>query len=366
MSFKISAITIKGFRKIQEPLTLDWTAPNGLPLNQVIIAGPNGWGKTSLLEAIVLGLGQGDLLVRDVPASDRKNHWRLKVPEGAEIRLTLQINKPHDDFFEKDFFEKDLLVNGSIDVICTHDGIHNGTPIKGGRWSDFKKILQFIFKQPGFQVEYFSSRRTPALVGSLKPTMAGTKSKDQDNEANRLRQFKQLIIDQRSRRAFRPEQENTDEIWLKKLNAAWAKFHGDDGSYIDADIVDPDSEDTLFDLFIFDAPRIRRCALDQVSSGELELITIFGTLIQKNFSGILIIDEPELHMHPQWQAGLLRALRKVIPDSQIIMATHADAPWDQAMSFERFFLSSPSDSRYNVGAKQDIKESGQTLSWDDE
>lgn len=342
MSFKISAITIKGFRKIQEPLTLDWTAPNGLPLNQVIIAGPNGWGKTSLLEAIVLGLGQDDLLVRDVPASDREDHWRLEVPEDAEIKITLQEDnislKQMSLFFNHETFE---LSRTQFQWSCTQfrwlrNISETNQPIETNNISlaDLKLNLQ---------IEYFSSWRTPALVGALKPAMTGTKIKD--TEVNRLRRFKQLIIDQRARRAFRPEKENVDEIWLTKLNAAWAKFHGDDGSYIDADIVDGASGETFFDLFIFDEPRIRRCALDQVSSGELELITIFGTLIQKNFSGILIIDEPELHMHPQWQAGLLRALREVIPDSQIIMATHADAPWDQAMSFERLFLADPKDPR---------------------
>ena len=33
------------------------------------------------------------------------------------------------------------------------------------------------------------------------------------------------------------------------------------------------------------------------------------------------------------------------PEAQLIIATHADAPWNQAFSFERFFLAPPGDAR---------------------
>jgi predicted ATP-binding protein involved in virulence len=39
--------------------------------------------------------------------------------------------------------------------------------------------------------------------------------------------------------------------------------------------------------------------------------------------GILLIDEVELHLHPQWQQRIIPNLRKVFPNTQLIVATHS-------------------------------------------
>jgi predicted ATP-binding protein involved in virulence len=39
--------------------------------------------------------------------------------------------------------------------------------------------------------------------------------------------------------------------------------------------------------------------------------------------GILLIDEIELHLHPGWQQSIIPNLRKVFPDTQLILATHS-------------------------------------------
>lgn len=40
-------------------------------------------------------------------------------------------------------------------------------------------------------------------------------------------------------------------------------------------------------------------------------------------SGIALIDEPELHLHPKWQRNLIPALRNAFPNIQFILATHS-------------------------------------------
>ena len=39
--------------------------------------------------------------------------------------------------------------------------------------------------------------------------------------------------------------------------------------------------------------------------------------------GILLLDEPEPHFHPRWQWLLLDALLELIPQGQIVVATHS-------------------------------------------
>ncbi|EEK43036.1 TPA: AAA family ATPase [Bacillus nitratireducens] len=41
------------------------------------------------------------------------------------------------------------------------------------------------------------------------------------------------------------------------------------------------------------------------------------------FNGIIIIDEIDLHLHPQWQAKLVDAIRKLVPKAQVICTTHS-------------------------------------------
>ncbi len=62
--------------------------------------------------------------------------------------------------------------------------------------------------------------------------------------------------------------------------------------------------------------------LESLSSGERQLLRIYlEALFAENIP--LIIDEPELSMHIDWQRKFIGALRKLSPDSQIIIATHS-------------------------------------------
>jgi energy-coupling factor transporter ATP-binding protein EcfA2 len=59
-----------------------------------------------------------------------------------------------------------------------------------------------------------------------------------------------------------------------------------------------------------------------LSSGEKQLLRILVDVINAGVSTI-IIDEPELSMHIDWQRELLSSLRTVNPEAQIIVATHS-------------------------------------------
>lgn len=62
----------------------------------------------------------------------------------------------------------------------------------------------------------------------------------------------------------------------------------------------------------------------KLSSGEKQFLIIFLTLLlQREEESILILDEPEISMHIDWQRDLLLNIRKMNPNSQIILATHS-------------------------------------------
>lgn len=79
--------------------------------------------------------------------------------------------------------------------------------------------------------------------------------------------------------------------------------------------------------------------LDKLSSGNLLLIERLIGLIRRMYSvcmlnnrpvtemtlieGILLIDEVENHLHPQWQRRIVSILQNLFPNLQIIMTTHS-------------------------------------------
>ncbi|SHL24804.1 AAA domain-containing protein, putative AbiEii toxin, Type IV TA system [Bacillus sp. bc15] len=48
-----------------------------------------------------------------------------------------------------------------------------------------------------------------------------------------------------------------------------------------------------------------------------------GGINVQDYEGIVLIDELDLHLHPQWQARMIYLLKRVIPKAQIIAITHS-------------------------------------------
>jgi len=78
----------------------------------------------------------------------------------------------------------------------------------------------------------------------------------------------------------------------------------------------------------------------ELSSGEKQmLIIMFSVLIQDNQPHVLLMDEPESSLHLDWQEQLIEILRKLNPNCQLIIATHAPAIiqegyWDYVTDIE--------------------------------
>ena len=62
----------------------------------------------------------------------------------------------------------------------------------------------------------------------------------------------------------------------------------------------------------------------QLSSGEKQMLIILLTaLVQDEKHFIMIMDEPEISLHPDWQENLIDNIRKLNANVQIIIATHS-------------------------------------------
>ena len=73
----------------------------------------------------------------------------------------------------------------------------------------------------------------------------------------------------------------------------------------------------------------------QLSQGEKSLMALVGDIARRlamlnpslenplNSQGIVIIDEADLHLHPQWQRQLIARLTKTFPNCQFVLSTHS-------------------------------------------
>lgn len=63
---------------------------------------------------------------------------------------------------------------------------------------------------------------------------------------------------------------------------------------------------------------------DELSAGEKQIFFRGGSLLQMNLNNsIILIDEPELSLHPEWQQKILDFYKSIGEGNQIIIATHS-------------------------------------------
>lgn len=75
----------------------------------------------------------------------------------------------------------------------------------------------------------------------------------------------------------------------------------------------------------------------KLSSREKQfLIVMLTVLLQRKRESILIMDEPEISMHIDWQRKLLQSLNRLNPNCQLILATHSPGViidgWEQLVT----------------------------------
>jgi predicted ATP-binding protein involved in virulence len=75
--------------------------------------------------------------------------------------------------------------------------------------------------------------------------------------------------------------------------------------------------------------------LDQLSDGEKNLIALVGDIARRlsiansqkenplHGNGIVLIDEIDLHLHPNWQQMILPRFKEIFPNCQFIVSTHS-------------------------------------------
>ena len=302
----LTSLSIRNFRGI-ESLDLDFRAPDGEPNRLVVLAGPNGCGKTAVLEAAMTVLGH-TRFGRDLKSAVRKG------AHSFEITATARAEGLDGLTYKAESFHTFVL------------------PYRIPYWS-------------------FSSHRVPGKVGAVDVAVAMNGKSELKDAPKGLKTLKTKLVTAAAAERFpreEPPQKGYSQ-WMASINEGWKKLNPDYRDEFRVELVtEPSEEGGAFDVyFVRDGgPAI---SVDLLSSGQIELFMLLSSLsFHGDHEGIVFIDEPELHIDSDWHAVMLRLLMRMQPKAQFIVATHSRAIYAAALSYERHFLVPDKDPRAKI------------------
>ncbi len=241
----------------------------------IFFTGENGSGKTTLLQAIALGFD-----------AERDNKtWIIRVEE--------------------------LTGNYYTDTKVYKFEYRAGSP--------FKKVCSYGSSR--LDVEEFETKAEESQIQSLFNTRSLLRNINKEIS----RWYFKKDSDKGNNEKFAKKYNTVTRLFIELLNLE--KIEVD----FDTDVVFYYEKDESGEDY-------NRVTFYQLAAGYRNIISMVGDMILRLFdtqpnvydpaelSGIIIIDELDLHLHPKWQKRLPGLLSKVFPRVQFIASTHSPIP----------------------------------------
>lgn len=321
---KIQLQNIRGF----ESLSFDLTRPNGEFAGWTVFTGDNGAGKSSLLKAIAVGL-TGKETARALQPNFQR--WvRAGASEGS-IELTIVPEKGVDEFSGggktayKPFPATVLLhANGkdtSVDIAESQKTARRGLWASGsqgwfscgygpfrrvfGASSDAMRLMAGVTTERF--VTMFQEAASLAEVDQWLRSLNHKKLENKPTETAHLELLIEMLRDELMPNGITVDRVDSDGLWLKDrygLQLAWNDMS--DG-YRSALALLADILRHLINAYGIDGLTQRE------PDGKLRIVK----------SGVVMIDEIDAHLHPEWQREIGFWLRRHFPKIQFLVTTHS-------------------------------------------
>lgn len=282
---KIKNLHIKEFKGLRD-ISINFEK-NDKPLDLVVLAGSNGSGKTRILESILRYF------------QDHLNYKQNNIEAGIfyEEKEKNCISNVQDFFYELEYFsyceandplrEKHIEIKNKLDIL--------------------PKII-YVPTEINFQKMNVAST---TLVQEYKfINIVNT---------NLIKDIPSYIATKMISAILKNKNEKVGDVQKKVFNEINEIF---ENLSIDVEVEDISQDGRNITLFTNSSGD--EFDINELSSGEKQLF--LRTLAIKMLNpenSIILIDEPELSLHPKWQQRIVDVYRKIGKNNQIIIVTHS-------------------------------------------
>lgn len=291
-------------------LNLSFTKDDGTPYKTIVLAGENGTGKTRILQTIATFLNLGTI-----------EPFKSITYDIGGVRYTIT---PRD-------------VNASIGFHNRTKEGENASTIVSGHKNDIKKI-----KEDNLDIRHYGCAYSKARSGfNTKPVKSTTTQQlDADSydndDTDDFTSIKQLIVDVKAQ-----DNSSLDKLTSKGEYTNYENFHRTSkifrfenafNNFFDTIKFEGVDEEATDEKKVTFSKNGKDIAIDDLSTGEKQIVFRGAQLLKnsKNLNGgIVLIDEPELSMHPKWQSKVFDYYTGLFSQggtqmSQIFFATHSE------------------------------------------
>ena len=305
----LESITVTGFKAVKEAT---------IPLDSVtILVGPNGCGKSSVLQAIHWAARAASYVL---PKNTKEmiSFERLDYVPSSEPLTTLHKGELKSD-----------SASSPVEVVFTHrpageESIQATVRIRAAR----NRGGITAYMDGGSAVTPYKQRFQ--FITTYIPGLAGLSEKESILAQPTLRRqaasgdaggvLRNILLNLRSRRQGEADESQGRER-LAKLNELVSQVHP--GVHVDVAFDEREDYHISATLRTDDLADYSR-PLETAATGVLQVVQIFAYLILFE-PKVMLIDEPDAHLHPNKQERLIETLERAAPEynTQIVLTTHS-------------------------------------------
>ncbi|GKW47362.1 AAA family ATPase [Planococcus sp. NCCP-2050] len=305
------------------------------------LVGPNGSGKTSILRAIAMCLSHSS--IEDSRIGDSSELWTDFTCNNRNYRIGFGTGWAETTSYRSTRF-KNLNYPASQEnrqsfVFTTiKDVIPVFAPLFIGAYRKFSyQLIQGMSREegPSQRREFYRDNAAASLNGTYLPNV------------------KQWLIN----RYFIIDKEWAE---IEKVNWNWL--------LLNLKLLAPaDSDFSFIEIGRELEPKFslygKETYLEELSSGFQSILSIVLSIFEwvestneregqevRKAKGTVIIDELDVHLHPEWQLTISKSLKTIFPELQFIVTTHSPHIIASAESGE--IITIPSEDTFNVKPKE--------------
>lgn len=327
---KVVLKNIRGFENLQ----FDLARPDGSYAGWSVFTGDNGSGKSSLLKAIAVGLTGKDTARALQPSFHR---WIRNGTKEASIQLDVVRTDPDDELADsgkapsKTFPAKILLVNGGRETslkaaVPTGKTTKYQTPDRtiwassASGWfscgyGPFRRVFGASSEAMQQMVSPLTARfatmfQEAASLAQADHWLRDLKYKQLENkqaERDQLDLVVEILKDELMPNQITVDRVDSDGLWLvdrKGVQLAWSEMS--DGYRAALALL----TDILRHL-------IGAYGIEGLTARDSK-----GRIFVKR-SGVVLVDEIDAHLHPEWQREIGFWLKRHFPNIQFLVTTHS-------------------------------------------